>query len=594
MQSVCFKLKIQHIKLHQQPSTQVYTMARIDRLVQTIHQNNVAQAQMHPGKPVMLRVGAALKPLSNRLLTRDQIAQLIQEIAPQEGPEFLPGHRLEFEYQSEAGAIQIIADWSNLNLVVELNLLPQDRHDGPEALSESLFEQSVGLNSPSFGQEPVSSPSVVSIPKQTMPPTLPPAPAPSIAMPQPQPAAQAVAVKLQEPAPSPAPAPVQAPASAQVQVEAPSRQHPYVGERKPAEINKYLNLMFQEGCSDLHLSSLNPPLYRKDGDIVHLHGLPRMMPEQVEALIYPIMPDRNYVEFQERWDTDFAHEIPGVGRFRVNCFMDRMGPGAVMRIIPSDILTAEELNLPKSVLDLCWLNKGLVVVTGPTGSGKSTTLAAIIDYINRNRAAHIITIEDPIEFVHPNKKCLLNQREVGLHTKSFKNALRAALREDPDIVLVGEMRDLETIAIAMETAETGHLVFGTLHTNTAPSTVDRIIDQFPADRQAQIRTMLSESLKAVIAQTLCKKTQGGRIAALEILLCNHAMSNLIREGKTFQIASMMSTSKGMGMITLNDSLLELVQKRTVTAEEAYIKAIDKTGFKSMLDRANIRLNLPTA
>lgn len=554
-------------------------MARIDRLVQTIYEYKVQQAQMQPGKPVMLFHHGEQKPLSNRLLTRDQIAQLIQEIIPPEAGDFLPGHKVNFEYENEHGAIRIQGDWSNLGMNVDIFLL------GLEDRSEAI-QDLAGLSGHSFGQESISV-AMISEPQlgahQSSPSLAAAAPPPPVA-----PAFQAAAVKV-------AATPIAAPmASAQVSVQPAARKYPFVGEKKPAEINKYLQLMFQEGCSDLHLSSLNPPLYRKDGEMTHLRDLPRMMPEQVEALIYPIMPDRNYEEFEEKWDTDFAHEIPGVGRFRVNCFQDRMGPGAVLRIIPSDILTAEALNLPKAILDLCWLNKGLVVVTGPTGSGKSTTLAAIIDYINRNRSSHIITIEDPIEFVHPNKKCLLNQREVGLHTKSFKNALRAALREDPDIVLVGEMRDLETIAIAMETAETGHLVFGTLHTNTAPSTVDRIIDQFPSDRQAQIRTMLSESLKAVIAQTLCKKTGGGRIAALEILLCNHAMSNLIREGKTFQIASMMSTSKGSGMVMLNDSLLDLVQKRTITAEEAYIKAIDKTGLKSLFERSGIRINMPSA
>jgi len=231
------------------------------------------------------------------------------------------------------------------------------------------------------------------------------------------------------------------------------------------------------------------------------------------------------------------------------------------------------------------LNKGLVLVTGPTGSGKSTTLCAMIDYINRNRGDHIITIEDPIEFVHDNKKCLINQREVHTHTDSFKDALRAALREDPDILLVGEMRDLETVAIAIETAETGHLVFGTLHTTTAASTVDRVIDQFPTDRQSQIRIMLSESLKGVIAQTLCKKIGGGRVAALEVLIVTSAMSNLIREAKTFQIPSMMQVGKAHGMVTLNESLMELVTKKLVEPQEAYLKCADKSGFEALLKRA---------
>ncbi|HEY8431392.1 MAG TPA: PilT/PilU family type 4a pilus ATPase, partial [Sandaracinaceae bacterium] len=251
----------------------------------------------------------------------------------------------------------------------------------------------------------------------------------------------------------------------------------------------------------------------------------------------------------------------------------------------------EKLGLPSQVLDLCYLTKGLVLVTGPTGSGKSTTLATLIDVINQKRADHIITIEDPIEFVHPNKRCLVNQREVGTHTKDFKRALRAALREDPDIVLVGEMRDLETIAIAIETAETGHLVFGTLHTTSAASTVDRIIDQFPADRQEQIRTMLSESLRGVIAQVLCKRKGGGRVAAYEVLIANSAVANLIREGKTYQLVSVMQTGKALGMQTMNEHLLHHVKNDIVTPEEAYMKSNDKAGFKEMLKRANIPLAL---
>jgi len=254
----------------------------------------------------------------------------------------------------------------------------------------------------------------------------------------------------------------------------------------------------------------------------------------------------------------------------------------VFRVIPAQVVTAEQLGISKEVQQLCYLTKGLVLVTGPTGSGKSTTLCALVDLINRTRTDHIITIEDPIEFVHENKKCVITQRQVGVHTDSFKRALRSALREDPDIVLVGEMRDLETIAIAIETAETGHLVFGTLHTTTAASTVDRIIDQFPADRQSQIRVMLSESLKGVIAQTLCKKLGGGRVAAREILLSTPAIANLIREGKTFQIPSIIQTSKQLGMLTLNDALLDLVERKEISPDEAYVKSVEKTGLAASL------------
>jgi twitching motility protein PilT len=343
--------------------------------------------------------------------------------------------------------------------------------------------------------------------------------------------------------------------------------------------------MVQTGASDLHLSVSVPPMVRKDGRMMPVEETaPRLNAEDIRRLLGPITPEKNRNEFERRHDTDFAYEIVGLARFRANIFMDRKGMGAVFRVIPSQILTAEQLGLSPQLLQLCHLSKGLVLVTGPTGSGKSTTLCAMVDYINRVRHDHVITIEDPIEFVHDNKSCLINQREVHTHTDGFKDALRAALREDPDIVLVGEMRDLETVAIAIETAETGHLVFGTLHTSTAASTVDRIIDQFPADRQSQIRVMLSESLKGVIAQTLCRKVGGGRIAALETLIVNTAISNLIREGKTFQIPSMMQVGKSLGMQTLNDALSDLVKNKLVSPEEAYTKAVDKAGFESMLKR----------
>ncbi len=360
--------------------------------------------------------------------------------------------------------------------------------------------------------------------------------------------------------------------------------------QKRAEMDALFAKMAEVGASDLHLSVSMPPLIRKDGKMAELvPNAQKLNQESMRVLLHSIMPDANKEEFEERNDTDFAYEIPGLARFRANVFRDRKGMGGVFRIIPTDILTAEDLGLSKAIMNLTELSKGLVVVTGPTGSGKSTTLCAMVDSINKTRQDHIITIEDPIEFTHENQKCLVNQREVHNHTKSFKDALRAALREDPDILLVGEMRDLETISIAIETAETGHLVFGTLHTTTAPSTVDRIIDQFPADRQQQIRVMLSESLKGVIAQTLLPKIGGGRVAALEVLIVTPAIANLIREGKTFQIPSAMQTGKNLGMTMLNDSLMDLVNKGLVEPKDAYIKAVDKTGFEMLLQRAGKRI-----
>jgi twitching motility protein PilT len=374
-------------------------------------------------------------------------------------------------------------------------------------------------------------------------------------------------------------------------VEGASPPAPNARSGREPEVNTLLRKMFGMNASDLHLTSTHKPMIRLHGDMMELSDQSVIPPERMKKLIAEIMPEHNTAQFEESHDTDFAHEIAGLARFRVNVFRDRFGMGAVFRQIPMEIVTAEKLGLSKEVLDLCFLSKGLVLVTGPTGSGKSTTLCALIDYINRHRKDHIITIEDPIEFVHSKKNCLINQREVHVHTESFSNALRAALREDPDIVLVGEMRDLETISIAIETAETGHLVFGTLHTSTAASTVDRIIDQFPADRQSQIRTMLASSLKGVIAQTLCKKISKGRIAAMEILFVNSAVSNLIREGKIFQIPSIMQTAKSQGMTVLNDALFKLVVDKQVAPEEAYIKAIDKMGFTNLLKGKGINLNL---
>jgi twitching motility protein PilT len=348
--------------------------------------------------------------------------------------------------------------------------------------------------------------------------------------------------------------------------------------------------MVGKGGSDLHLSTGERPMIRRDGDMIRLdEQAPRLKGDQVMDLLRPIMPPTNLVEFEAEHDTDFAYELAGVSRFRGNVFVDRRGVGAVFRTIPTEIATVEKLGLSPAIQNLCYLSKGLVLVTGPTGSGKSTTLSALIDLINRTRHDHVITIEDPIEFVHPNKSCLINQRQVGSHTDSFKRALRAALREDPDVVMVGEMRDLETMAIAMETAETGHLVFATLHTSTAYSTIDRLIDSFPSDRQAQIRVMLSESLKGVVSQALCKKVGGGRIAAHEVLLVNSAISNLIREGKTFQIPSLMQTARKQGMVLLNDALYELVEKKKIEPREAYIKAIDKANFVNQLKAGGHKL-----
>lgn len=350
-----------------------------------------------------------------------------------------------------------------------------------------------------------------------------------------------------------------------------------------------LKKMTEMGGSDLHVTTNSPPQVRVHGHLHPLDGFAPFTPAQTKQLAYSVLTDAQKHRFEEKLELDFSFGLKGLSRFRANLFNQKGAVGCVFRAIPYEIKTFDALGLPPVIADLCKKPRGLILVTGPTGSGKSTTLCAMIDHINQNRDDHLITIEDPIEFTHENKKCLVNQREVHNHTDSFKDALRAALREDPDILLVGEMRDLETISIAIETAETGHLVFGTLHTTTAISTVDRIIDQFPADRQQQIRVMLSESLKGVIAQTLLPKKGGGRVAALEILIVTPAISNLIREGKTFQIASAMQTGKNLGMVMLNDALFEHVKNGLVEPRDAYIKAVDKTGFESLLTRNGFKL-----
>ncbi len=336
-----------------------------------------------------------------------------------------------------------------------------------------------------------------------------------------------------------------------------------------AKLDELLILMKKEQASDLHLTSGSPPYLRIHGDMVKLNHRD-LTAEETQALIFEILTEKQKRGFVENWELDCSYHIESVGRYRCNVFMQRRGIAAVFRIIPETIKTIAELGMPSSLLDLIAVHKGMVLVTGPTGSGKSTTLAALIHHINLNEKAHIVTVEDPIEFVHQNQKSLVNQREVSSHTKSFANALKAALREDPDIILVGEMRDLETISLAMTAAETGHLVFGTLHTNSAPKTVDRIIDVFPEAQQAQIRVMLSESLRGVVAQALLPKAdRQGRVAVLEVLLNTPAVSNLIREGKTFQIPSSMQTGKAQGMCTFETSVMDLVKAGIVNKNDAF-------------------------
>jgi len=350
-----------------------------------------------------------------------------------------------------------------------------------------------------------------------------------------------------------------------------------------AQIDAFFKMMHELGASDLHLSSGNQPVVRLDGEMQRVK-FKSLESEDLKKMLYEITPEPKIKEFEEHGDVDFSYELAQVGRYRVNFFNQRRGVGAVFREIPQKILTVDDLGLPPILKSMATLPKGLVLVTGPTGSGKSTTLAALVDYANRNRKEHILTIEDPIEFVHESINCLVNQREVGRDTLSFKAALRGALREDPDIILVGELRDLETIELALEAAETGHLVFGTLHTISAAKTIDRIIEVFPADQQSQIRSGLSDSLRAVVAQNLFKRMdKKGRIAALEILIANPAVRNLIRENKIFQINSTIETGKKYGMQALDDAIMNLLKDNIISPSQAYNNAADKNKFKEFLD-----------
>ena len=351
-----------------------------------------------------------------------------------------------------------------------------------------------------------------------------------------------------------------------------------------AKIDAFFKLMHEQKASDLHLVSGQPPALRINGEMerVKYHVLDD---DGLKGMLYEIAPEDKVKVFEETGDVDFGYEIPGLARYRANFFMQKNGVAAVFREIPSTILTAEQLGLPPVIPKLAMLPRGLIVVTGPTGSGKSTTLASIIDVANKNRKDHIITIEDPIEFVHQSQSCIVNHREVGLHTKSFSTALRGALREDPDIILVGEMRDLETISLAIEAASTGHLVFGTLHTSSAAKTVDRIIEVFPSAEQAQVRSTLSDGIRAIIAQVLFRRIdKGGRCAALEILIATPAVRNLIREAKTYQIPSMIQTGKKYGMQLLDDAIMEMCTKGMISPDEAYAKANDKAKFRPLLKK----------
>ena len=527
--------------------------SRLDPFVEVMLRERADQLYLLPDEPVTLIKDGKPRKVSRQPLTDETIHALMVEVAPPDAADKIDlNSETEFEYAAHTGLVRvrIVPELGRLTAVITA-VRPGGSGGGGGGGRPSLDGAAAATPEPS---------------RRPTPP--PPSPAPRISG------------KRTAPAIPVAETPVALPVGL-------GTSEFHVAEQR---LGKLLKALVQSGSSDLHLRVGEPPLFRTQGEIKRQSG-DAVSVEDLELLLLSIMPERNRAEWRQAGDTDFAYEIPGLARFRVNGARDRKGPVAVFRVIPAKVVTVDEMGISEEVQRLCYLTKGLVLVTGPTGSGKSTTLCALIDLINRTRTDHIITIEDPIEFVHENKKCLITQRQVHVHTNSFKTALRAALREDPDILLVGELRDLETIAIAIETAETGHLVLGTLHTTNAASTVDRIIDQFPADRQAQIRVMLSESLKGVISQTLCKKSNGGRVAAREILLTTPAISNLIREGKTFQIPSLIQTSRKLGMVTLNDALLELVEKRQIDPDEAYRRAVEKAGLLSSLKAKGLKVSL---
>jgi len=544
--------------------------ARLDPFVDVMLREGADQLYLLPDEPVTLVKDGKPRKVSKQPLTDQHIYALMVEVAPPEAADKIDQHaETEFDYAAGNGLVRvrIVPEGGRLTAVISaVRRASQEQMAPPPAMAGALAAATSTPGSRA-GDAEVTAVRPAAKAKPAGPPTVPPRP--------PRASVIAAAPMVDSPV-----------GASNLPGEFASSQY----QAAEQTLGKLLRALVTSNSSDLHLRVGEPPLFRTHGEIKRQSGSPLSV-NDLELLVLSIMPERNRGQWKETGDTDFAYEIAGVARYRVNAARDRKGPMAVFRVIPAKVVTVEEMGLSEEVQRLCYLTKGLVLVTGPTGSGKSTTLCALVDLVNRSRTDHIITIEDPIEFVHENKKCLITQRQVHVHTESFKTALRAALREDPDIVLVGEMRDLETIAIAIETAETGHLVFGTLHTTTAASTVDRIIDQFPADRQSQIRVMLSESLKGVISQTLCKKIGGGRVPAREILLTTPAISNLIREAKTFQIPSIIQTSKKLGMLTLNDALLDLVEKKLIEPDEAYVKSVEKSGMAASLKAKGFKLTM---
>ena len=521
-----------------------FLLAHLDQIIGHLAQRNMDRAVLCGDEAMHFYQG--MQEFAGPALTEQQVRSIAQDGTPLVlKPQLAYDNSFHFPYQSPHGSfdINITRHDGKLKIVISL---PQN-HSAQMASSPGAAAQSAAAQNAA-----AQNAAAQNAPQNTIPDTLP--------ISTEQVAAAQVAV-------------------AQAQA----------AKQTMGSMDEMFHRMDKVNASDLHLSSGEVPMMRVQGTMRKFDEYERCEPRALERLLFQITPQRNQEEWQDFHDTDFSYAVEGIGRFRCNLFSDRHGIGGVFRLIPSRIMTAHDLGLPKAMTDFCFLSKGLIVVTGPTGSGKSTTLAALIDHINKNRTDHVVTVEDPIEFVHENIECLINQREVHVNTESFAAALRASLREDPDIVMVGEMRDLETTRRAIEAAETGHLVFGTLHTSSAASTVDRIIDQFPAEEQSQIRVMLSETLKGVVAQTLLRTKDGKRVVAFEMLLVPTSVSNLIREGKTFQLPSQIEIGKSIGMMSMNDSILKHVKSGRVEPKEGYLKSIDKNGLLASFEANGIPL-----
>jgi len=516
--------------------------ARLDQFVDVLLREKAEQLYLLPDEPVTIVAGGRPRKVTRQPLTDQHIYALLVDVAPSEAADRIDRRvETEFEYAADRGLVRI-------RVVPEGNRL-------------------TAVVSPVVREAPRGAPR--GRPSVEVPVTPPAAPPPA-----PRPSAIAAAPFVAEPVTG-ALTPPAAPAA--LPGEFAASQYA-AAERRLRDL---LAALVAAGASDLHLRVKEAPAFRTQGELAR-HDAPPLSAAELDLMLLAVMPEAGRAVWQETGDTDFAYEVPGLARFRCNAARERRGPAAVFRVVPTRIATAAELELPDAVQRLCRLPRGLVLVSGPTGSGKSTTLGALVDLVNRERSGHIVTIEDPIELIHENQKCLVTQRQVRLHTAGTAAALRAALREDPDVVVIGEIADLETLSLALEMADTGQLVLATMRTTTAAGTIDRIIDRFPVDRQAYARAVLADALKGVVSQVLCRKVGGGRVAAREILIVTPQIAHLIRDGKTLQIPQIMHTARQAGMQTLNDALIDLVERKQVEPQEAWLRAVDRTGLEPAL------------